>query len=142
MIVSREYKIKEQDGIYYIVPSSVPGCPHCGGVMRIRDSKKRKLILADGTVQMFILRRHKCTVCGRVHLELPDIMVPHKHYARKAIVDTVNGVRKCSAEQSTIYRWNKEKLQLEVETIGREGMQTADRSCTRLETEICGCAGN
>lgn len=27
MVVSKNYKIKEQNGMYYIVPSSVPGCP-------------------------------------------------------------------------------------------------------------------
>ena len=26
MVVSKNYKIKEQNGMYYIVPSSVPGC--------------------------------------------------------------------------------------------------------------------
>ena len=77
MVVSKNYKIKEQNGMYYIVPSSVPGCPQCGGEMKIRDSKRRKVIFADGTVDTFVLRRYKCTVCGRVHLELPDIMVPH-----------------------------------------------------------------
>ena len=109
MVVSKNYKIKEQNGMYYIVPSSVPGCPQCGGEMKIRDSKRRKVIFADGTVDTFVLRRYKCTVCGRVHLELPDIMVPHKHYSRSAIIDTINGERNCSAEQSTIYRWNREK---------------------------------
>lgn len=110
MVVSKNYKIKEQNGMYYIVPSSVPGCPQCGGEMKIRDSKRRKVIFADGTVDTFVLRRYKCTVCGRVHLELPDIMVPHKHYSRSAIIDTINGERNCSAEQSTIYRWNREKM--------------------------------
>ena len=113
MVVLKNYKIKEQNGMYYIVPSSVPGCPQCGGEMKIRDSKRRKVIFADGTVDTFVLRRYKCTVCGRVHLELPDIMVPHKHYSRSAIIDTINGERNCSAEQSTIYRWNREKMQLE-----------------------------
>lgn len=70
MVVSKNYKIKEQNGMYYIVPSSVPGCPQCGGEMKIRDSKRRKVIFADGTVDTFVLRRYKCTVCGRVHLEL------------------------------------------------------------------------
>ena len=27
MVVLKNYKIKEQNGMYYIVPSSVPGCP-------------------------------------------------------------------------------------------------------------------
>ena len=36
MVVSKNYKIKEQNGMYYIVPSSVPGvvvklfCNTCG----------------------------------------------------------------------------------------------------------------
>lgn len=140
MIVSNKYKIKEHDGMYYIVPSSVPGCPHCGGLMRIRDSKKRKMILSDGTVQIFVLRRYKCTVCGRVHLELPDVMIPHKHYAREAIVETVRGERKCAAEQSTIYRWNKEKLQLECQQIQIETGRMETRHPD--DDSNCRCAGN
>lgn len=57
MVVSKNYKIKEQNGMYYIVPSSVPGCPQCGGEMKIRDSKRRKVIFADGTVDTFVLRQ-------------------------------------------------------------------------------------
>ena len=64
MVVSKNYKIKEQNGMYYIVPSSVPGCPQCGGEMKIRDSKRRKVIFADGTVDTFVLRRYKCTGVG------------------------------------------------------------------------------
>ena len=114
MVVLKNYKIKEQNGMYYIVPSSVPGCPQCGGEMKIRDSKRRKVIFADGTVDTFVLRRYKCTVCGRVHLELPDIMVPHKHYSRSAIIDTINGERNCSAEQSTIYPGTGRRCSLNV----------------------------
>ena len=123
MVVLKNYKIKEQNGMYYIVPSSVPGCPQCGGEMKIRDSKRRKVIFADGTVDTFVLRRYKCTVCGRVHLELPDIMVPHKHYSRSAI-----------------YRWNREKMQLE-----RLLVQVEDKSPEAKRTDgdnNCRCAGN
>ena len=111
-----------------------------GGEMKIRDSKRRKVIFADGTVDTFVLRRYKCTVCGRVHLELPDIMVPHKHYSRSAIIDTINGERNCSAEQSTIYRWNREKMQLE-----RLLVQVEDKSPEAKRTDgdnNCRCAGN
>ena len=78
MIVSNKYTKIERNGMYYIIPSSAPECPHCGGAMTVRDSKRRKLILSDGTVQMFVLRRYKCKICGRIHLHLPDIMLPHK----------------------------------------------------------------
>lgn len=120
MIVSNKYTKIERNGMYYIIPSSAPECPHCGGAMTVRDSKRRKLILSDGTVQMFVLRRYKCKICGRIHLHLPDIMLPHKHYAREAIIETVRGERNCSAEQSTIYRWNREKLQLECQVLQME----------------------
>ena len=114
--------------------------PHCGGAMTVRDSKRRKLILSDGTVQMFVLRRYKCKICGRIHLHLPDIMLPHKHYAREAIIETVRGERNCSAEQSTIYRWNREKLQLECQVLQME--KEAEKE-SRTEGEPgCRCAGN
>ena len=44
MIVLKDYTIKEQNGIYYIITSSTPNCPDCGGELKTRDSKKRKLI--------------------------------------------------------------------------------------------------
>ena len=96
--------------------------------------------LTISAVDTFVLRRYKCTVCGRVHLELPDIMVPHKHYSRSAIIDTINGERNCSAEQSTIYRWNREKMQLE-----RLLVQVEDKSPEAKRTDgdnNCRCAGN
>ena len=128
-VVKDVYKRQERNGMYYIIPSSAPECPHCGGAMTVRDSKRRKLILSDGTVQMFVLRRYKCKICGRIHLNLPDIMLPHKHYAREAIIETVRGERNCSAEQSTIYRWNREKLQLECQVLQME--KEAEKMCIR-----------
>lgn len=64
MIVSNKYTKIERNGMYYIIPSSAPECPHCGGAMTVRDSKRRKLILSDGTdvcsapVQMQDMRTH------------------------------------------------------------------------------------
>ena len=129
MIVLKDYTIKEQNGIYYIITSSTPNCPDCGGELKTRDSKKRKLISSDGTVDTFALRRYKCRGCGRVQMEFPDIMVPHKHYSRSAIIDTINGEQNCAAEQSTIYRWNKEKTRL-VRMLLQEDDATQETSRT------------
>ena len=140
MVVLKNYKIKEQNGMYYIVPSSVPGCPQCGGEMKIRDSKRRKVICAETSLESNFLPGLFSTSIGRVHLELPDIMVPHKHYSRSAIIDTINGERNCSAEQSTIYRWNREKMQLECQVLQME--KEAEKE-SRTEGEPgCRCAGN
>ena len=115
MVVSKNYKIKEQNGMYYIVPSSVPGCPQFRSAVNNLVKEMREVIFAD-------------------------IMVPHKHYSRSAIIDTINGERNCSAEQSTIYRWNREKMQLE-----RLLVQVEDKSPEAKRTggdNNCRCAGN
>lgn len=78
--------------------------------MNVRDSKRRQIILAGGEVQIFQLRRLKCRFCGALHLELPDLFLPYKHYAREVINKAVDGILPdCPAENSTIYRWSKEK---------------------------------
>lgn len=75
----------------------------------MRDSKKRKLIMEDGSVRVFKLRRLLCQSCGMLHLEIPDCMLPNKHYASEVITDTVADRRNdCPADNATIYRWKKE----------------------------------
>lgn len=84
-------------------------CPLCQGQMKVRDSKRRQIILASGETRIFRLRRLKCKNCGHLHLEMPDLFVPYKHYSRDAIEQALYGSHSfCSAENSTIYRWNKE----------------------------------
>lgn len=52
----------------------------------------------------------------------------------------MRGERNCSAEQSTIYRWNREKLQLECQVLQME--KEAEKE-SRTEGEPgCRCAGN
>ena len=110
MILLSKYQILSRNNIYYIIPYESPLCPYCQGTLRIRDTKYRKAIESDGTVQYFCLRRLKCDRCGVMHAELPDILVPHKHYTRRAIESALSGTRAvCQAECSTIYRWNRER---------------------------------
>ena len=66
MIVSNKYTKIERNGMYYIIPSSAPECPHCGGAMTVRDSKRRKLILSDGTVQ------YRCLFCAGTNARYAD----------------------------------------------------------------------
>ena len=122
MIVLKDYTIKEQNGIYYIITSSTPNCPDCGGELKTRDSKKRKLISSDGTLNTFSLRRYKCRGCGRVQMEFPE--------------------QNCAAEQSTIYRWNKEKTRL-VRMLLQEDGATQESSRTGGKCKYTGrFAGN
>lgn len=114
MIILTKYQIITRDNIYYVMSKEPRICPDCQGPLKVRDSKRRQIILATGEVRVFRLRRLKCPACGRLHLELPDLFMPYKHYSRNAIQQALSGsLAFCSAENSTIYRWNKERKQAE-----------------------------
>ena len=111
MIIASHYQILHSNQFYYAVTDEIPVCPDCGGMLKVRDSRKRKLMREDGSVQLFRLRRLQCKDCGAIHLEMPDIMVPYHRYDRESIEGAVSGSRNdCPADDATIYRWKKKQL--------------------------------
>lgn len=113
MIILTQYHVVMKNGIYRVVSDKPSVCPSCQGALKVRDSKRRQVILADGQTHIFLLRRLKCKKCGALHLELPDLFVPHKHYSREVINMALSGkVPSCPAENSTIYRWEKERSRM------------------------------
>lgn len=60
--------------------------------MRYRDAKKRGMKLEGGSRQWLIIHRFKCCSCGRLHNELPDCLVPYKHYQTEIISGVLDGV--------------------------------------------------
>ncbi|HEX2927486.1 MAG TPA: DUF6431 domain-containing protein [Ruminiclostridium sp.] len=93
--------------IYFVRGRDQVVCPCCGCVLKIIGSRLRKYINGAGEVITLNIRRLRCRKCGRVHHELPDILVPYKRYdsssIESALTDTVKTA--VSAEQSTFYRW-------------------------------------
>ena len=69
-----------------------PVCPHCGELLRYRDRRKRLMKWYNGEKKAFSLRRMRCARCRRLHNELPDILVPYKHYAAEIIENVVDDV--------------------------------------------------
>lgn len=109
MVYLREYRILSKNGNYYIISKENHTCPICHGPLRPRDIKRRKSIDADGEIRIYYIRRLKCRDCGTMHIELPDIFLPHKHYSRSAIESALSDPDSaCPAENSTIQRWSKE----------------------------------
>ena len=47
---------------------------------------------AGGRKSWFLINRLKCRKCDQLHNELPDIMVPYKHYGSEIIEDVVDEV--------------------------------------------------
>lgn len=74
--------------------------------MKVRDTKQRKIKNEIGKEFVFRLRRFRCENCKKIHLEIPDIITPHKQYSRQAINNIMSG--KCDyyiVDNSTVYRW-------------------------------------
>jgi len=77
----------------FLVESSLSPriCPACGGELHYRDRRKRVHRLAGGRKEYYLIRRLYCRHCRRLHAELPDCMVPHKHYDAEIIADVLDG---------------------------------------------------
>ena len=91
---------------------SVP-CPYCRGRLVYRDTCKRILLDEGHERHTCIIRRLKCTRCGALHRELPDILTPHKHYASEVIGGVLDGIitpEDADSEdypcEATMHRWH------------------------------------
>jgi len=67
-----------------------------------------------GSRSLFLIRRLKCTHCGRLHRELPDCLIPYKHYSSEVISGVLDGVVNSDDKdsedypcESTIARWHQ-----------------------------------
>ena len=49
------------------------------------------MIESDGIKKVLIIRRLYCPVCGKIHHELPDILIPYKRHCAETIINIVNG---------------------------------------------------
>lgn len=74
--------------------------------MRAFSSRRRGFIDSAGERVVLIIRRLKSDECGRVHHELPDILVPYKRYSSESIEAIIAGTSALSvaADESTISR--------------------------------------
>ena len=110
MIITQRYTVVQcEDGEHFKIKNLLPPlCPRCGVLMSGYDTRLRHCIGSDGVPRWFRLRRLRCPSCGQLHLEMPDLMEPKKHYEAQVISDTVAGEDSiCPAEDSTIRRWKK-----------------------------------
>ena len=55
-------------------------CPACQGMLRYRDSRPRIRKKEGGMKEHLMIRRFRCQNCHSYHNELPDCLVPYKHY--------------------------------------------------------------
>ena len=67
-------------------------CPCCGEPMNFRDSRKRIRRKEGGCTEHLMVRRLQCPQCRKLHVELPDCLIPHKHYDAEVISGVIEGI--------------------------------------------------
>ncbi len=63
-----------------------------------------------GLAVILIIRRLRCTACRRIHHELPDCLVPYKHFESvciEEVIDNDSDELSVAADESTLYRIRK-----------------------------------
>lgn len=110
MLVATRYTVSfdASQGVYVVRNKDAPLCPQCGALMSGYDQRKRKVIGEDGEIRIYYLRRLRCRECRQLHIELPDNLLPYKHYEAAVINAVKRGdSSQCPADDSTINRWQK-----------------------------------
>jgi hypothetical protein len=78
--------------------------------MAAHDTRERGVFRYEGDREIYRLRRLKCSVCGKLHTELPDFILPFKRYDAQTIQATLDESPDncCTADESTMARWRRD----------------------------------
>lgn len=81
--------------------------PCCGKNMLVIGTKNRKAKDHLGHWKIYNIRRLKCSNCGTIHHELPDLFIPYKRFEAQCIesVLTNPSTHIVPADESTLSRW-------------------------------------
>ena len=80
-------------------------CPLCSGFLWRFGTRSRGIIQSCGEKLRLIIRRWKCKMCGKIHHELPDIMVPYKRHCAETVENIVaDKTAEVCCEESTTRR--------------------------------------
>jgi hypothetical protein len=111
MIIINEYQIKIiNKTLKKLIPLIITASPCCQSQLRFIGTRKRKYIDEYGNKKTIILRRLRCTNCQKIHLELPDFLVPYKRHCESTVEQCIDTPKQdCCAccEESTVYKIKK-----------------------------------
>lgn len=93
--------------IFLIKSNAISYCPICGEPLIYRDSCERGMLLEGRERRRFLIRRLKCSKCGKLHRELPDFLAPFKQYATEIISGVLDGIVQPEDEDSVDYPCEK-----------------------------------
>lgn len=109
MIIIEKYKLVTDESDrnkFYVKNEERSICPLCShSCLKVIGSRKRIVLNSRGEKWVVVIRRLRCSECGRIHHELPDMLVPYKRYSSACIEAIVEGAgNEISCENSSIYR--------------------------------------
>lgn len=73
-------------------------CPYCSNDLKYYDKVKRNLRTKNSVIKIIYIRRFKCNNCKTIHREIPENVLPYKHYE----LEIIKGVREGYITSDTI----------------------------------------
>lgn len=67
-------------------------CPLCGGELKYYDRVQRIVRTRYKKVYYIWVRRFRCDDCSKMHRELPELLLPYKHYEKEVIFGVIEGL--------------------------------------------------
>jgi len=106
MISISKYKLEvNKNGKKYVVSQEQIPCT-CGGHLAFKEYRLRIVRLPSEDAEFIEIRVLYCVDCGKSHRELPDFLLPYKHYTAQTVEAAVDRKKaECSAEERTVKRW-------------------------------------
>ena len=89
--IQREFKSIKGKKVCVICGKEAIPCPVCGGRLYHYDSRERSVRIDEDKLYCFVLRRLRCTLCHKLHLELPDFLLPGQRCFKAVIVQALRG---------------------------------------------------
>ena len=98
--------MKSKADYFFVRSKESVNCPICGEKLTVRGERKRKIKDESGEKRTLIIRRMKCVKCGKIHHELPDMVIPYKRYSAEVVEAVITGGKKAEVvcEEGTIRR--------------------------------------
>lgn len=99
--------------------SKTMSCSKCGYEMKYYDKVPRIVRTRDRETNRIRIERFRCPVCGEIHRNLPDYILPYKQYEADIVMGVIEGLITCETIgfedypcEMTMTRWKTQKSQL------------------------------
>jgi len=108
--ISKYREVVDKNGNIKIYAEETLPCPICGESLSCFAWRLRIVIGEDGNTKWLLIRRLRCSECGKIHHELPiGLVIPYKRHCaetiQKIIKGNTNSVPCCFKVAGKILAW-------------------------------------